>query len=319
MFTPSYSSPGFKKLIHARDIAEPHIKWIIGEGDISFWFDNWSNKDLSNYKDPCDRERNVSWFLDDNSRWNEDKISIYLPNHVGNEILDITIHKNDKMIWDLSINGKFSFKDTWNKFRHKKNSMLFWKIIWLKNFPDKISFLAWQIIRNYLPTEDRMKDKGFQLASRCVWGCDDEENTFHIFWTCERAKKIWQNIFQMMGWQFDNGGHSNMDSLFAHWSHNINPSSKGCIFNHVILFTCWSLWKARNNKRFRDIKQECSQISASIRHLVLLQHWAFPYKAWQLKGNSYFLNLIHSNKSVCKLQLDIKVAWKKSDLHFWYQ
>ncbi|PKA52225.1 Putative ribonuclease H protein [Apostasia shenzhenica] len=120
----------------------------------------------------------------------------------------------------------------------------------------------------------------------------------------------------MMGLQFDNGGHSNMDSLFTHWSHNINPSSKGCIFNHVILFTCWSLWKARNNKRFRDIKQECSQIIASIGHLVLLQHWAFPYKAWQLKGNSYFLNLIHSNKSVCKLQPDIKVAWKKPDLGY---
>ncbi|PKA66257.1 hypothetical protein AXF42_Ash006954 [Apostasia shenzhenica] len=120
----------------------------------------------------------------------------------------------------------------------------------------------------------------------------------------------------MMDLNFRNGDPNEIKDLFIHWSQRIKPSKKGCIFTHIILFTCWSLWKARNNKKFREIKYNCTQIVANIRHLVLIQHSAFPYNDWQLKGNPYFLNLVKSNQPICRFHFNIKKVWKKPDYGF---
>ncbi|PKA64112.1 Putative ribonuclease H protein [Apostasia shenzhenica] len=302
---PYYSSPGFKRLIRARNIAESHIKWNIGHGNLSFWFDKWNDCNIVNFKPENERDRKVNYFFSIDGSWDKPKFDHLLPADVSKAIMNIPIHDEDKIIWNLSTDGCFSFKDTWNSFRSKRETLQVCNFFWFKNFPFKISFFAWQAVTNRLPADNVLKKKGFHFASKCVWNCKEEESIFHILWSCDYAQAVWKVIFKLFNVNLIN--FSYLEDILHFWNSRVGSSKKGNISSHIALFTCWNIWKARNNLRFRDIKDSVKLILSNIKHNIFLQNAAFPYNSWQLDGlkREYFdseiigcrLNAVYSGSS----------------------
>ncbi|KAL0407592.1 UNVERIFIED_CONTAM: putative mitochondrial protein [Sesamum latifolium] len=78
---PSYiASVIWKRLCHFRTKAEPHIFWSIGEGEISFWFDNWmGEKALCYYLAEQNHTPSpINFFWKDKS-WDVDKLKEFIP------------------------------------------------------------------------------------------------------------------------------------------------------------------------------------------------------------------------------------------------
>lgn len=71
--------------------AEQHIFWKLGNGNLSFWYDNWANKGaLANIFQQGSKPMKikVSNFINQN-QWNIEKLKSVLPDNIVNEVKDI--------------------------------------------------------------------------------------------------------------------------------------------------------------------------------------------------------------------------------------
>jgi len=60
-------------------------------------------------------------------------------------------------------------------------------LVWHKYVPVKVSFLAWRLLRDRLPTKDNLLQRGVlqQTVLQCVTGCGDTETASHLFFHCK--------------------------------------------------------------------------------------------------------------------------------------
>lgn len=113
--------------------------------------------------------------------------------------------------------------------------------------PPKVKKFIWRACRNYLPTRQRLKDKGVNCSLDCVLCESNIEDNFHLFFKCPSSCNIWS-----------------MSTMAATVTHLINQGNafSTTIFNILqvvsesngALFCCtmWSIWKQRNKKLWND-------------------------------------------------------------------
>ena len=99
----------------------------------------------------------------------------------------------DECYWNLEPDGKFSVKSAWNLVRVKKEPVPWGRNIWDANLPTKISFFLWRVYWNRLPTDDKIRQMGFLMPSKCVCCtvCPKSENLKHLLFEGDWAKIVW--------------------------------------------------------------------------------------------------------------------------------
>ena len=110
-----------------------------------------------------------------------------LPSDIHNEIIQIQPLKSSSnvCIWLPSIDGKYLCKH----FLAAHSQPVAWaKFIWKEFLPPSRSLLVWLAYLGYLPTEDNLVKKGFNLASRCSLCHATLETIEHIFIHCSFAR-----------------------------------------------------------------------------------------------------------------------------------
>ncbi|KAG8365865.1 hypothetical protein BUALT_Bualt17G0016300 [Buddleja alternifolia] len=75
--------------------------------------------------------------------------------------MEFDILKKDLMVWKLSSNGNFSFKDTWELIRSPGVPNRLLKDIWNNCVIPTMSTFIWRLINNWIPVDERMQSKGF--------------------------------------------------------------------------------------------------------------------------------------------------------------
>lgn len=63
----------------------------------------------------------------------------------------------DKLIWKPKTHGKFSLASAWEVIRNKGTKHNWWKWVWYKTIPKKISVCTWRAVSNTLPTDEKVR------------------------------------------------------------------------------------------------------------------------------------------------------------------
>ncbi|KAH0745955.1 hypothetical protein KY285_007612 [Solanum tuberosum] len=159
----------WKVLCNIKEEVDKNIIWIIGRGEVDFWYDNWTNISPLYLLFPDNvQQQQISIkdvYID--GMWDWDKLHNQPDADTKDKIreLNIVLHSNrrDKDIWIPNTNGNFTIKSSWSNYRQRSNSNNFIKNIWHKDIPFKISFLNWRVIRDKLSTNERVSGLIFKL------------------------------------------------------------------------------------------------------------------------------------------------------------
>ena len=73
------------------------------------------------------------------------------------------------------------------------------KMLWNPIVPTKVGFFAWEVWWGKILTMDKLKKRGFSLASRCALCGKDEESLEHLLIHCPKVWCMWTAIFSLFG------------------------------------------------------------------------------------------------------------------------
>jgi len=126
----------------------------------------------------------------------------------------------------------------------------------LNRVPTKVNLA----LRNVLSLED---------STLCVMCNGGEESSCHLFLHCNVAWGVWARLMVWVDCHFPTP-----PNLFVHWKCWSGRSSNKNTLRGLWLIwhtTIWILWKARNDKIFKDITREVDELVEEIK--VLSWRW----------------------------------------------
>lgn len=164
----SNASSVWKRMLKVKDIAELHIKWVVGKWDIDAYKDIWCpspiNQGTLNLMLSTLFNRDVSP--------DADRIKLHLGSAAYDEIMNKSIYltnTSNQCVWDLRNFGFFYFSSTWQLKKQKNMSSLVAKNIWHQHLPLKIFAFMWNLIHNALSTDLVVQRRGIHIVPK--WCC----------------------------------------------------------------------------------------------------------------------------------------------------
>lgn len=171
------------------------IQWITGNREtINFWYDNWMedsplvNKIQLNNENLVNSQARVSDFISSNKHWYLLLIILF-----EKFIIPILVcHIEDKMFWEFTCDDSFLIKTTWanNDSIKPHPKAKFINSIWRLNLIPKIKIFARKLIRNILPTRDRLIRFGININCDSPFYNKETKTLNHIFVHCDLAYNI---------------------------------------------------------------------------------------------------------------------------------
>ncbi|XP_042056302.1 uncharacterized protein LOC121800876 [Salvia splendens] len=203
-------SPMWRRLFKVGDLCKEDVRWVVGEGNISFWFDscvtNFPLASISNAR-PVRTSLKVKdlWM---GEQWNEVKLWMMseeegLPEEVVERILQIPIDTGvrDRGRWKLSGNGEFSTASAWELVRNRA--------------------------ANRIPVDTKMQWTGIALASMCRCCKNPQvESRLHLFVNGKAARRIWLHFARWFphASEFGEVGE-NLEERFRWWQRQLGARS----------------------------------------------------------------------------------------------
>lgn len=114
--------------------------------------------------------------------WNTEQF--HLPEYLAELILSFSIgdsNKPDNPIWMTTSNGKFSTALPWGIIRPSQDPDPILHNIWHKFTPFKMSFQAWEMLKNKLPFDNIISRFGIDVDTKCCCCLVAEDETIHHF------------------------------------------------------------------------------------------------------------------------------------------
>ncbi|KAJ9560946.1 hypothetical protein OSB04_006106 [Centaurea solstitialis] len=125
------------------------------------------------------------------------------------------------------------------------------KFVWFKGHVPKFSFCMWTACYWRLPTQDRIGTWMFNSTSlSCALcdGCMDSHD--HLFFACIYSTEVWRRIKVEFGFH---GFPETWSDIMDHLSDNRGPSKM--VHRLALTGTVYYIWRERNRRLFRGIKQ----------------------------------------------------------------
>lgn len=143
--------------------------WLIGNGaQVKFWEDGWCGaplldsfnltlNDISTFPILVkDYIRNAHWIIPDNIITQYPNLRLHV-NQVTIPIEDC----EDRLIWNHNSNGELSLNDAYNFKRHEAAKVQWAPLLWCKDIPPSKSLLAWRLIHDKVPTDEKLAERGY--------------------------------------------------------------------------------------------------------------------------------------------------------------
>jgi len=91
-------------------------------------------------------------------------------------------------------------------------------LIWHTQVSLKVSILAWRLLRDRLPTDTNLQNRGIITAADtyCSAGCEQAETAQHLFLKCDTFAKIWQQVRCWIG--VSGVDHNNLRARFVQFT-----------------------------------------------------------------------------------------------------
>jgi hypothetical protein len=230
--------------------------WLIGNGnDINFWNDNWCGIPLSDqFNIPSHISNLLSSYVSDyivNGHWN---IPLQLSQSfttLSNIVHQVSLPMQptqDKLLWRHTDDGDLQLKEAYNfKLQHLQD-MHWAKVIWSSDIPPSKSFLVWRLMHGKIPTDENLMLKGCLIPSMCNLCSKHVESSFHLFFECDFAIKIWSWFAGCLNMVLQ---FTSMEDMWNLCDLNWSPHSKITIIAAIINLLN-IIWFVRNQARFNN-------------------------------------------------------------------
>nr|XP_027120463.1 uncharacterized protein LOC113737428 [Coffea arabica] len=304
-------SPTWRRLEVIRLVVEPKIRWCIGEGLVDFWKDIWAFDEplevvVAGMEQP---HFLVSEFIT-NDGWDEVRLAQWVPESVILVIKEIPfeVSQKDRLVWAPSPSGLFTVKSAWEVLRQRRSPSLVDSLLWQPALPAKMAFLAWRLVRKFIPLDVVLKSRGVSFPSRCGCCYGEEEDLLHVFVTGPIASQVWKQVSSRFGFQLRNC--TTMASVFIAWFLTSDASAKNHIRVILPIVVCWFIWLARNGERFQGGRWEVNGIIRDVDNFIEQLGKANRLHRSQFRGDAdcEWLRLVRGDprrRSPCA------IAWNK--------
>lgn len=149
-----------------------------------------------------------------------------------------SLNQNERMEWDLlkrdlgnphilleaeeevMFEENFSPKTCYSALKTSVEECSYKNRIWLKEVPNKVSFLLWAALNNSIPTRTMLLQRGMQLDSDwCVLCNGERETTDNLLIHCSFSFQVWDYFIKSfhISWPLP----SNILQLFISWNWNV--------------------------------------------------------------------------------------------------
>ena len=136
-------------------------------------------------------------FLRSLNDWEEESILNFLALLASAKVAPVG---DDMMIWPHDSKRKFTIKSFYRVVCEGSSNIDFLvDAMWRSKVPTKAWFLAWATTKGKVHTEDMLKRRNFNLASRCSMCRQEEETIDHLFIHCRCVSGPWHVSFSLLG------------------------------------------------------------------------------------------------------------------------
>lgn len=137
------------------------------------------------------------------------------------------------------------------------------KVVCQNPAPAKCKFIVWLLLHAKLVTCDRLRRFGIMVDSTCCL-CDTGDETLdHIFFECQFARRVWDNVATWCGVEKEAvRWEQSRRILLAHCTNNnITQRNYRCMVTILV----YHLWRERNARRMQRKKERVEEISGACR------------------------------------------------------
>ncbi|XP_023769257.1 uncharacterized protein LOC111917854 [Lactuca sativa] len=114
-----------------------------------------------------------------------------------------------------------------------------------------------------IPIATALAERGVSIPNQLCQLChNDPETVDHVFVKCEFAKGTREWIFKWCGIKTQDFSHiKEIIDFAAEWG---NCPKKRDLFNSIVFCLFWNIWKARNNRVFKELKTSHTKVADDI-------------------------------------------------------
>ncbi|CAN1835590.1 Putative ribonuclease H protein At1g65750 [Linum perenne] len=197
---------------------------------------------------------------------------------------------DDILIWGLEPNGSYSVKTGYLLAKElvERETNGTWKKIWSWKGPQRVRQFLWTAVHNRLLTNTERQRRHLTNSTDCGLCVDTPESLDHILRHSPLAEQVWLRTLPP----------ANLVDFFSldpgeWWKRYIGDGSLSTVFG----FTCWLLWKARNERIF-----EGKSVTV---HGILEQA-----RFWLNASNSTYQSVVDLKRSQGKEGTTTQIYWK---------
>ncbi|GLT34863.1 hypothetical protein SLA2020_093550 [Shorea laevis] len=162
-----------------------------------------------------------------------------------------------RRVWKYDNSGEYTVKKAYSLLGSEQRVLEkdFCKVIWNNFLPGRVSFFAWRLFLDRLPTKLNLERRDFQLE-RGVNSCgkcgEEVEDEGHIMLSCNFAHQVWMKCFSWWGYVavFPN----TVEEAYRQVALGFFDAKMQKVWSFVFNVISWSLWIARKNFIFRATK-----------------------------------------------------------------
>ncbi|XP_041999982.1 uncharacterized protein LOC121749477 [Salvia splendens] len=310
-----------KRLLRARILAHPHMRWVVGEGNVSFWDDLWLGdaplRELSMDDRGGPLVRVADFIME--GKWNEAKLRLIqaqagLTPQVVRKILDTPIIPDgpDVPRWRLSRNGEFSLATTWETTRTQRPTIQGLDDIWKAGLTSSMAIFIWRHISNRIPVDTKLQWRKMEMASKCQC-CPHRpgiESLQHLFIQGSGASAVWR--------EFDSwfGGSSpplrindTIPDRLKVWAQRVRRQGRKHLGRAMPYIILWFLWAERNRSRHQSVRFKPFNVVWQVQTFIRNGMTNGTYKPKHWKGVLLKVNIPNQAEPRRSRPLAMAIKW----------
>jgi len=140
-------------------------------------------------------------------------------------------------------------------------------IKWTHDVPLKVLCFVWRANLGRIPTVTELIKRGITVTSlNCTHCSTEEEDTIHALWSCTFAKTVWEWILRWC--DLPTPDIDSIGDLLSFMNERRNGSVKRRDLIPICYGTLWSIWKARCDWIFKQIRASPTKVADNVKSLV---------------------------------------------------